>query len=197
MLLGDYKVRKREIEERLKYFQNLDQNDIFYELCFCLCTPQSSAKKCDGAIKDLIKKDFRHKKFNPSIILRKNGVRFHNNKSKHLLEMKSSFGSIQNNIDCDASLTRDYLVDHVKGLGLKESSHFLRNIGYENLAILDRHILKNLVKYRVINEIPKTLSRKNYLEIEEKFRRYSEKVKIPMDHLDLLFWSFETGEIFK
>ena len=87
---------------------------------------------------------------------------------------------------------------NVNGLGYKETSHFLRNIGLgKNFAILDRHILKNLKRYGVIKSIPKTLTRKKYLEIERKMKKFSEKIKIPLAELDLLFWSEETGEIFK
>jgi N-glycosylase/DNA lyase len=93
--------------------------------------------------------------------------------------------------------TREWLIKNVKGIGYKESSHFLRNIGYKNLAILDRHILRNLEKFKVINKIPKTLNKKQYLSIEDKFYNFSKKIKIPMDELDLLFWSIETGKVFK
>ncbi len=83
-------------------------------------------------------------------------------------------------------------------MGYKESSHFLRNIGFgDDIAILDRHILKNLVKYGVIKEIPKSLTDKKYLEIEQKMKKFSEEAEIPFSHLDLLWWSEETGEIFK
>jgi N-glycosylase/DNA lyase len=83
-------------------------------------------------------------------------------------------------------------------MGYKEASHFLRNIGFaDDLAILDRHILKNLKIFGIIEEIPKSLSKKKYLEIEEKMRNLANEVNIPVSHLDLLFWSKETGEIFK
>ncbi len=92
---------------------------------------------------------------------------------------------------------REWLVKNIKGYGYKEASHFLRNIGFEELAILDRHVLKNLKNYGVIEEVPKSLTPKKYKEIEEKMRRFSKSVDIPISHLDLLFWSNETGEIFK
>jgi N-glycosylase/DNA lyase len=83
-------------------------------------------------------------------------------------------------------------------MGYKEASHFLRNIGMgEDLAILDRHILKNLKILGVISEIPVSLTRNKYLEIEIKMRDFAENVKIPMSHLDLLLWYKETKEIFK
>jgi len=84
------------------------------------------------------------------------------------------------------------------GMSYKEASHFLRNVGFgQDIAILDRHILKNLVKLEVIDELPKTLTPKLYLEIEEKMRNYCEFVKIPMDEMDLLLWYKEAGVIFK
>lgn len=93
---------------------------------------------------------------------------------------------------------REWLAKSIKGLGLKEASHFLRNVGLgDNLAILDRHILRNLKKYKVIKEIPESLSKKLYYEIEKKMINFSKKIKIPMQHLDMVFWYIANKEIFK
>jgi len=92
---------------------------------------------------------------------------------------------------------REYLVKNIKGLGYKESSHFLRNIGYSDYAILDKHILRSLEEFGVIKEIPKSLNKKKYLEIEEKMKLWSKEIKIPMDELDLVLWSRKTGEVLK
>ncbi len=94
---------------------------------------------------------------------------------------------------------REWLVENIKGLGYKEASHFLRNIGLgKDIAILDRHILKNLQKYGVIDKIPSSLgSRRVYLEIEEKMKALSKETRIPLEDMDLLFWSLQTGFIFK
>ncbi len=195
-LVSEYNKRKKEIKNRLKEFK--ENKDYFYELCFCLLTPQSKARNADKCVNILKKKDFLNNEFDCSEILRGN-VRFHNNKAKYLIEAKNNFKMISkkiNEIKCSQEL-REYLVKNIKGFFYKESSHFIRNIGYRNLAILDRHILKNLVKLKVIEEVPKNLSKKKYLEIEEKFFEFSKTVKIPMDELDLLFWSIETGEVFK
>jgi len=89
-------------------------------------------------------------------------------------------------------------VQNVKGIGYKEASHFLRNIGFEqNLAILDRHIVRNLQFVGVIKEIPGSLSKGRYFEIEKRMMEFSKAVQIPMSHLDLVLWYKETGEIFK
>ena len=116
-----------------------------------------------------------------------------------MLELKEKWNNINEKLNSikDSNKLREFLVQNVKGFGLKESSHYLRNIGYRDLAILDRHILKNLHKYNVINEIPSNLTPKTYLEIEDKFKEFSSKLNIPLDELDLLFWSMETGEVFK
>ena len=197
-LSQEYEKKKIEIENRLLDFKKIKNNDIFYELCFCLLTPQSSGFRADYCINELKKNDFLYKNFNPKPILRKK-IRFHNNKTKYLLEAKNNFKKIKNKIETTKNIRelQIWLLKNVKGLGLKEVNHLLRNIGYENLAILDRHILKNLKDHNVINTIPRSLTPKLYLEIEQKFKDFSKKVKIPMDHLDLLFWSQETGKVFK
>ena len=93
---------------------------------------------------------------------------------------------------------RNWILKNIKGMGLKEAAHVLRNLGYGRyLAILDRHVLKNLMELGVIKEIPKTLTPKIYFEIEEKMKEYSKYVNIPMDALDLVFWSQQAGEVFK
>ncbi|PIV55041.1 DNA lyase [Candidatus Desantisbacteria bacterium CG_4_10_14_0_8_um_filter_48_22] len=95
-------------------------------------------------------------------------------------------------------IIRAWLVGNVKGMGYKEASHFLRNIGFgKDIAILDRHILKNLKALGVISDIPDTLTEKIYLEIEGKMRDFAERTDIPLESLDLLFWSMQTGHIFK
>ncbi len=197
-LQKEYLLRKNLIKSRLEDFSRVKREDYFYEACFCILTPQSSARQAWKCILELKKGDFFNKDINPVNYL-KNKIRFHNNKSKYLLELKDKWNLISKKINeiKDSKELREFLVKNVKGWNYKESSHFMRNIGFRNLAILDRHILKNLNKLNVIQEIPKTLTKKKYLEIEEKFKDFSSKISIPMDELDLLFWSLETGEIFK
>jgi N-glycosylase/DNA lyase len=90
-----------------------------------------------------------------------------------------------------------FLVKNFKGFGMKEASHFLRNTGHFDLAILDRHILRNLLELGVIEEVPESLSAKNYLAIEEKMKDFSNQIGIPFAHLDMLLWAKEAGEVFK
>ena len=93
---------------------------------------------------------------------------------------------------------RKWILKNIKGMGLKEASQVLRNLGVgENIAILDRHILRNLKELNIIDNIPKTITEKKYYEIEEKMRNYSKFCKIDMDELDLVLWYKEAGEVFK
>ena len=196
-LIDAYNGKKEIIKNRLEDFKKLNEEDIFYEMCFCLLTPQSKAHTCWSTVLALKSRDFKNKDFSPANFV--NGVRFHNNKTIYLLEAKEKFNLLKDELKeiKDSFELREWVIENIKGMGYKESAHFLRNIGYNNLAILDRHILKNLKKYNVINEIPKTLTKKRYLEIEGKFKEFANNVGISMDELDLLFWSMETGEVFK
>jgi N-glycosylase/DNA lyase len=130
------------------------------------------------------------------------GVRFNQRKAEYICLARDMFppSSLRTTIagfDSPVS-AREWLVENVLGLGYKEASHFLRNIGQgEDLAILDRHILKNLHLLGVIGEVPKSLSKRTYLGIEKKMRDFSKRARIPMDHLDLLLWYKEAGEVFK
>lgn len=193
-LRKEYAKRKYEIKKRLAEFRH--NKDLFYELCFCILTPQSNARKCYGAVNILKKNNFIKTEFDIMPILQTR-TRFYRNKSKYLELAKNNFNDIKKNLNGDGFRDREYLVKNVKGLGYKESAHYLRNIGYRNLAILDRHILRNLHKFDVIKEMPKTLTKNKYMEIENKFKRFSKEINIPMDELDLLFWSMETGGIFR
>ncbi len=197
-LKEEYSKRKVLIKKRLDDFKNVKKEDYFYEACFCILTPQSSAKQAWKCILEFKDKNFKNNNINPINIL--NGkIRFHNNKGKYLLELKKKWNLIERGLDNikNSKELRDFMVKNVKGYGYKEAGHFLRNIGYRNLAILDRHILKNLKNLKVIDDLPKTLTPRIYFEIENNFLEFSNRIKIPIDELDLLFWSQETGEIFK
>jgi len=208
-LKNSYEKKKQKIRERLQDFEIVwkkSDEDIFAELCFCLLTPQSRARTADKAIKNMIEKNILFSGNEKQILreLTSQGIRFSENKTKFILEARKVFTNngrigIKSKLkEGSINSKRTWLVKNVKGFGYKLASHFLRNIGLGfELAILDRHVLKNLVKHKIIDEIPKILGRKQYLSIEEKMRKFSERMNIPMADLDLLFWSEETGEIFK
>lgn len=199
-LKNSYKKKKIAIKQRLEDFKReRSEEEIFAELYFCLLTPQSKARAADKAIRIMAEKKILISGTEKDMaeVLKSSGIRFHNKKAKYIVESRKFFPLKQKLDINDIEKTREWLVKNVKGLGYKESSHFLRNIGFSGLAILDRHILKNLHALGVIEKIPRTLTAKKYLDIEEKMKIFAEKVGIPLEELDLLLWSEETGEIFK
>lgn len=196
-----YARRCTALRQRLEEFAAVPRHEYFYELVYCLLTPQSSAIHAASAIEALKAARVLEQDTNVAGILarREHYIRFHNTKARHLALLKDIYPTVITILTNGSSplQMRAWLVKNVKGMGWKEASHFLRNIGHRNLAILDRHILKHLKKHGVLRSIPKSLTAKRYLVIEQKFRRFAETVGIPMDELDLLFWSTETGKILK
>ena len=205
-LAGLYHPIKPQIESRLQDFSRIwkeaSEEELFRELVFCLLTPQSKARTCWRAVERLERKCMI-KEAGPEEITRELvGVRFNLRKGDYICLARSRFSScsLRDTLAgfSDAFAAREWLVANIKGLGYKEASHFLRNIGLGgDLAILDRHILKNLALLGVIDEVPASPSKKMYLEIESKMIEFSRKAKIPMSHLDLLLWYKEAGEVFK
>jgi len=208
-LNNSYRKKRFEIKNRLEDFKRVwgkSDKDIFAELCFCLLTPMSRARAADEAINYLLRSNLLFVGNRNQILkgLTKAGVRFPENKAKFIIEAREFFTrdgriDIKNKLKQSTSnAKREWLIKNVKGLGYKEASHFLRNVGLGfDLAILDRHVMKNLLKYGIVKKIPKCLTKKCYLSIENKMKEFSKKVDIPLAELDLLFWSEETGEVFK
>ncbi|MFZ1728499.1 MAG: hypothetical protein WAV84_00095 [Bacteroidota bacterium] len=197
-----YEKNRDAIRARLEEFRAVPSERYFYELCYCLMTPQSSALQCNAVAAELERLDFRENGFDPTPLLRSwqgGYVRFHNTKAKRLLELRESFDSIAPLLDAvtEDKQLRNMLAERVRGLGLKEASHFLRNIGRTNVTIVDRHILRNLVRLSALETWPTSISIRRYLIIEALFEDLANELSIPSDELDLVLWQRETGFVLK
>ncbi|RKZ01238.1 MAG: DNA lyase [Candidatus Hydrothermota bacterium] len=227
-LLKVYENIRKTIVKRLDEFREIGKNaseeQLFAELAFCLLTPQSKARICLAAVERLQANGALYHGDYDAILSELKGVRFKARKAAYILKARALFTkngefsirSVLEKFD-DPFQMREWLVMNIKGMGYKEASHFLRNIGMgsqlailadegargsayaarSQLAILDRHILKNLKLLGVIHEVPKSLTRPRYLEIETKMANFADEIGIPLDHLDLLLWYNETGEVLK
>lgn len=208
-LLNLYKEIKPNIEKRLTEFKNIWENgtnkDIHLELSFCILTPQSKARSSWEAIEALKVNKLIWNGTNEEIAPFLNKVRFKNTKADNLVRLREQMTKDNKIITKDFFNTipeveekRNWIVKNIRGMSYKEAGHFLRNVGFgDSIAILDRHILRNMERLGVIDEIPKTISPKKYLEMEKKLFEFTKEVNIPMDHMDLLLWYKEAGEIFK
>ncbi len=193
--LADFREAGRQSDEAL-----------FGELCFCLLAIQTKARGADAALREIVRSQVLWKGDAREIAaMLRQRVRFHNHKATYIVAARGRFfgegrASLRAALNqfTSSGEARMWLVAEVDGLGLKEASHFLRNIGRgEDLAILDRHVLRNLVLHGVIGRMPRSVTPRRYLEIESRMARFAESLGISVGVLDLIFWSRETGEIFK
>jgi N-glycosylase/DNA lyase len=191
-----------EISKRMREFEELHEKsneEWFSELCFCILTAYSSAELGLKIQRDLNYGDFLTlSQENLCCKLREEGHRFSERRAEFIVCARD-FCNIKEIITrlSDERAAREWLVKSVRGLGYKEASHFLRNVGFKNVAILDRHILRVMLEYGLIGEIPKTLTRRKYLEIEQKLEELAERVSLPLGELDLYLWFMKTGKILK
>ncbi|MFC2174331.1 N-glycosylase/DNA lyase [archaeon] len=174
---------KRLVDKRIHEFKK--NKDFFSELCFCLLTANTSAElgiKCQKECRGF--NSFPEKKL--AAELKSVGYRFYNRRAAFIVAARGH----------DLVLERDWLVKNVKGIGMKEASHFLRNIGFDDYAIIDFHILDLLARHKLIKK-PKTLSKKEYLEIEGKLAKLAKATNLTLAELDLYLWYLETGNVLK
>jgi len=189
------------IQNRIKEFSSIKKSGtakIFKELCFCIMTANCSAEKCIE-VNDRIDKGFLNLPEEELVNkFKEYGYRFPKIRAKYIVEARNYISELESiiNSNIDEIKLREWVVKNVKGLGYKEASHFLRNIGYKNLAIIDFHIVDLLVKYDLI-EKPKSMTKKKYLEIENVLKLIGGELRLDMAKLDLYLWYKETGKVLK
>jgi N-glycosylase/DNA lyase len=192
---------KKTIDSRVSEFETAgksSEDNVFSELCFCLLTANFDAERAIK-IQAALNGDFAalpEKKLAKR--LKQLGYRFPNTRASFIAEARKHNGSLKKTLSSFSSdeMARDWLVENVKGLGYKEASHFLRNTGRKNLAIIDFHIIDLLEQNRLI-EKPKTISKAKYFEIEKVLRKLGVKAGLHQSELDLYLWYMETGKILK
>jgi N-glycosylase/DNA lyase len=87
---------------------------------------------------------------------------------------------------------RDILVAKIPGIGLKEASHFLRDIGYSNnLAIIDSHVVSFLAEIKAISpEEAKLINRSIYFELENILQKLCKKHDVSLAIFDMAVWRY-------
>ncbi|MGQ9720021.1 MAG: N-glycosylase/DNA lyase [Candidatus Jordarchaeum sp.] len=191
-----------QVSERMKEFEELHKKsdkEWFSELCFCILTAYSSVQMGLKIQNKLSCEDFLMLPLeNLCHKLREEGYRFWERRADFIVCARD-FYNIKEIITSfpDERLAREWLVKRIKGLGYKEASHFLRNVGFKNVAILDRHVMRIMFEYGLISEIPKTLTRRMYLELEQKLEDLGRMVGLSLGELDLYLWYMKTGKILK
>jgi N-glycosylase/DNA lyase len=131
--------------------------------------------------------------------LRCQGHRFAERRAQYIVTARALAPTLKETIESFSSSkeSREWLVKNIKGLGWKESSHFLRNVGYLDLAIIDRHIISNMVEHGLIKKRPKSITKRRYLEYERLLGEVAYKVGMSLGEMDLYLWYRKTGEVLK
>ncbi len=191
-----------KVRQRIKEFRETrikGDERWFSELCFCILTANSSARLGIRIQERLGENGFLTLSF-PELTreLRAMGHRFYRKRAEYIVEARGlrKLKEIIRDLSTAAE-AREWLVKNVRGLGYKEASHFLRNIGHDSVAILDRHVLRTLHKEGIIESVSQHLSKSNYLSIEQKLKEVAGKAGLTLAELDLYLWYMATGEVLK
>jgi N-glycosylase/DNA lyase len=129
--------------------------------------------------------------------LKKVKYRFYNKRTDYIVNARFIINDLTGLLSGNnKTYIREYLVNNIKGVGYKEASHFLRNIGVFDFAILDKHIMKILKQYNYIDEI-KLSSKNDYLKTEKIFNKIAKSYKLKPGIFDLYLWKIATDKILK
>jgi N-glycosylase/DNA lyase len=204
-----YAARRAEIGAKLAEFENIRKAETderwWEEMVFCFFTGGCSAKMglrsieavrpllMDGSFEELSQAlsgvhryPFARAGY---IVASRDFLREHCD-----LRLRNKLESFTDDME-----RRDWLVreKRIKGLGYKEASHYLRNIGFKGYAILDKHILRSMAELEIISDPKPPNTRSKYLTIEKSLKDLAKLTEIDFDELDLVLWSMKTGEILK
>lgn len=206
---GAHIERRDDVQARLNEFREIWKNGtdekLWEEMVFCFLTGGCSAKMGLRSIEAVrpILMGGNHNELTVKLV----GVhRYPNARAGYIvasrnylqahcgMRLREKLTSFNDDLE-----RRDWLVKEkgVKGLGYKEASHFLRNIGLPGYGILDKHILRSLAELKIIGDPKPPNTRQKYLTVENKLKNLAEKLKIDFDEMDLVLWSMKTGEILK
>lgn len=208
-IVRTHRARRSEIKARLAEFSRVwtERSDalLWEELVYCIFTAGASARmglRSIEAVRHLLDSGTEAELAEAL----QSRHRYPNSRSGYIIVTREYLRT-----DCgmrlyerlegfrDPLVRRDWLARErgIKGLGYKESSHFLRNVGFSGYAILDKHILRSLAELQVIETPQPPTTRTRYLETEERLKRFARDIRIDFDELDLVLWSMKTGEILK
>jgi N-glycosylase/DNA lyase len=204
-------ARRKEIRARLREFRQVWQTAsdarLWEEMVYCIFTAGASAKmglRSVEAVRPLLAGG--QQKAMTRALVAAGAHRFPNARPGYVVTtrdyLQSSFSMRLRerlNSFCDPFERRDWLATEprIKGLGYKEASHYLRNIGFKGYSILDKHIVRCLAELGVIDSPKPPANRQRYLETESRMRQFAAATGIDFDELDLVLWSMKTGEILK
>ncbi len=184
-----------------KPFVNIEpyEADIFSEASFCILTANSSAVMGIKIQKEVGIEGFHKYPLEKLFeIIRSKGHRFAMQRAERIVALREKKELLEDIVKnyTSGKEAREVLVKEVKGYGYKESSHFLRNVGFEDVAIIDRHISRFLFEKGLVKP-RKTITKRVYLECEEALEKIAEDFGLTQGELDLYIFYIKTGKVLK
>jgi len=204
-----HEKRGSEIRRRISEFDDIWQNGsdglLWEEMVYCFFTGGCSAKmglRSVEAVRPHLKSGSHEDVMNALL----GRHRYPRARARYVVEsrtflenhcgmrLREKLGGFKDDLE-----RRDWLVKEkgIKGLGYKEASHYLRNIGFKGYAILDKHVLRCLAELKIISEPKPPNTRLRYLSVENQLKKFADQIEIDFDEMDLVLWSMKTGEILK
>lgn len=202
-------ARRREIRRRMAEFAAIGKRgtdlNLWEEMVFCFFTGGCSARMGLNAL-EAVKPILLTGEQNELAKALSGVHRYPNARARYIVASRAflrehcglRLRKKLNSFDCGLE-RRDWLVREkgIKGLGYKEASHYLRNIGFSGYAILDKHVLNCLAELKIIDAPKPPNTRSRYLMIEDRMKSLSFETGIDFDELDLVLWSMKTDIILK
>lgn len=215
-----------ELEDSLSKKKNwkfLDEQQIWSELCFCLLSGNVAYELAKSVVSVLSEKGLldyewiiNKKNAQEKICLKFMGSNFEPKKNdgslrkyryptKRSIEIVKaakiiySTTTIKQILSSDKSEVeiRNYFAENIPGLGIKEASHFLRNIGFANsLAIIDVHVLSFLKENDFVNyDKNSSLTTRRYVILEKILKNFAKFHNLSLSILDLAIWHYMRNRI--
>jgi len=196
-----------------------DENNLLFELVFCILSSQEKFEVALGATKSLEnngalrtprnKSDIRkiqrqiEEILSEPVMFRAQGkhqkrrLRFYVNKSRYLGTTIENIYSNSRNLtevlSCSSSIyeAREKVIKISSGVGPKQASMFLRNAGYcDDFAILDKHVIEYMKIMTLIGPSNYNFSQlSTYEQVEGRLKSYASTYNIELLYLDLGIWA--------
>ncbi len=197
LLDSDFRLEVEKKKLEFSAFKGKSGEEIFFELCYCFLTANTSAELGIRMQESLGLEPFIHDSAESLTRRLKDArYRFYNMRGRFISQSRWIIYELPVIVNHpDPWFKREFLVEKLKGIGYKEASHFLRNTGSFEYAILDKHIVRMLDP--AFSKSGKALDKKRYYLIERKFRGIAENMGLEPGILDLYMWKIATNKLIK
>jgi N-glycosylase/DNA lyase len=202
-----------DIQARVySYSKPLDERLLWWELSSCILSSQVPYSLAIAASDAIDAEDLLHNGYHDFDVLTQRLVgvlskslnvegrlrtyRFPVARAHHLAATRAAITaekcSLRELVDSfhDASKARAWFVKHIPGVGPKQASMFLRNVGVSyDLAILDRHVLSYMSMLGIYSSTNLFISSlPQYYRHEAILREHAQELDCPLGLLDWAIW---------